>query len=80
LRITEPMFTLIFFKHHSNDDIFFHFQLSPTDKNIISDWETEVSEAKEFVRKLNVISTNKDKDAPETEPEKEVIIVSEQKP
>lgn len=39
--------------------------LSPTDKEMISDWDAELSEAKEFVRKLNVIST-KGVDATET--------------
>ncbi|XP_055542329.1 THO complex subunit 2 [Wyeomyia smithii] len=45
--------------------------LSPTDKSIITEWETEVAEAKEFVRKLNVVSTNKDKEQ-EPEPEREI--------
>lgn len=34
-----------------------------------------MSEAKEFVRKLNIISINKDKET-ENEPEKEVTVVS----
>lgn len=37
--------------------------LSPSDKEIIADWDTELGDAKEFVRKLNVISTKGD--APE---------------
>ncbi|XP_055678901.1 THO complex subunit 2 isoform X3 [Lutzomyia longipalpis] len=45
--------------------------LSPSDKTIIADWETEMTNAKEFVRKLNIVSTNKDKE-PENEPEKDV--------
>uniref|UniRef100_A0A1A9YUH8 THO complex subunit 2 n=1 Tax=Glossina morsitans morsitans TaxID=37546 RepID=A0A1A9YUH8_GLOMM len=45
--------------------------LTPTDKDIISDWEQDLLEAKEFVRKLNVIVTNKDKEITEPEPEKE---------
>lgn len=31
--------------------------LSPSDKEIIADWDAELTDAKEFVRKLNVIST-----------------------
>ena len=31
--------------------------LSPSDKEIVADWDQEMSDAKEFVRKLNVIST-----------------------
>lgn len=41
---------------------FFLFQLSPTDKTIIAEWETEMADAKEFVRRLNIVSTNKDKE------------------
>ncbi|XP_055634886.1 THO complex subunit 2 isoform X2 [Toxorhynchites rutilus septentrionalis] len=51
------------------DDIY--AWLSPTDKSIITEWEAEVADAKEFVRKLNVVSTNKDKEQ-EAEPEKEM--------
>lgn len=36
--------------------------LSPDDSNLISDWKTELAEAKEFVRKLNVVALNKDKE------------------
>lgn len=36
--------------------------LSPVDDSILTDWEFELNEAHEFVRKLNVISTNKDKE------------------
>lgn len=43
-----------------------YMQLSPSDKSLHTDWETELNEAKEYVRKLNVISTNKDREA-ETE-------------
>lgn len=49
---------------------FYDFQLSPTDRSIHTDWENELDEAKEYVRKLNVISTNKDKEG-EVETEKE---------
>lgn len=31
--------------------------LSPSDKEMVADWEQELGDAKEFVRKLNVIST-----------------------
>lgn len=31
--------------------------LGPSDKEIVADWESELTEAKEYVRKLNVIST-----------------------
>lgn len=40
----------------------FVFQLSPTDRSLHTEWETELDDAKEYVRKLNVISTNKDRD------------------
>lgn len=40
------------------------------DKNIISEWENDLTEAKEFVRKLNIIVTNKDKEHVEPEIEK----------
>lgn len=55
--------------------IFFQFQLSPTDKSIQIDWETDLDEAKEYVRKLNIISTNKEKE-PEPEVEKDEIDVN----
>lgn len=37
-------------------------KLSPTDKSLHADWETELDNAKEYVRKLNIISTNKDRE------------------
>lgn len=42
----------------------FHFllQLNPPDRELKTDWQTELDDAKEYVRKLNVISTNKDKE------------------
>ncbi|XP_065358666.1 THO complex subunit 2 [Calliphora vicina] len=45
--------------------------LTPTDKIITGDWEQDLADAKEFVRKLNIIITNKDKEPAEPEPEKE---------
>uniref|UniRef100_A0A182J8B0 THO complex subunit 2 n=1 Tax=Anopheles atroparvus TaxID=41427 RepID=A0A182J8B0_ANOAO len=48
------------------DDIY--SWLNPTDKSITADWEAEMHQAKEYVRKLNIILTNKDKE-PEQEPE-----------
>lgn len=54
---------------------FIVLQLNPSDKAIAADWEKDLSNAKEFVRKLNVIVTNKDKE-PEPEPEKEESEVS----
>ncbi|XP_058121389.1 THO complex subunit 2 [Anopheles ziemanni] len=48
------------------DDIY--SWLNPTDKSIQADWEAEMNQAKEYVRKLNIILTNKDKE-PEQEPE-----------
>lgn len=45
-------------------------QLSPSDKSLIADWDSEIDDAKEYVRKLNIISTNKDKE-PEVEIEKD---------
>ncbi|XP_036222766.2 THO complex subunit 2 [Bactrocera oleae] len=44
--------------------------LAPVDKNITSEWENDLAEAKEFVRKLNIIVTNKDKEHVEPEMEK----------
>lgn len=46
------------------------FQLSPTDRSLQTGWEQEIDDAKEYVRKLNVISTNKDKEM-EVEDEKD---------
>lgn len=43
--------------------------MSPSDKSLIIDWETDLEDAKEYVRKLNIISTNKEKE-PEVEVEK----------
>ncbi|XP_052864663.1 THO complex subunit 2 [Anopheles cruzii] len=48
------------------DDIY--AWLNPPDKSIVADWEAEMAQAKEYVRKLNVILTNKDKEV-EQEPE-----------
>lgn len=45
-------------------------QLSPTDRSLQTEWEQEIDDAKEYVRKLNVISTNKDKEM-EVEEEKD---------
>ncbi|KAJ6649298.1 THO complex subunit 2, partial [Pseudolycoriella hygida] len=45
--------------------------LSPTDKSIQIDWENDLDEAKEFVRKLNLIITNNNAKEPEVEVEKE---------
>ncbi|KAM7353453.1 THO complex subunit 2-like protein isoform 3-T3 [Cochliomyia hominivorax] len=45
--------------------------LTPTDSVITKEWEQDLSDAKEFVRKLNIIVTNKDKEPTEPEPEKE---------
>lgn len=50
-------------------------QLNPTDRSLQTDWEQEIDDAKEFVRKLNVISTNKDKEM-EVEDEKDDFEVS----
>jgi hypothetical protein len=44
-------------------------QLLPEDKEISSVWDKEMVDAKEYVRKLNVIST-KDKEEAVEEPEK----------
>lgn len=44
-------------------------QLLPEDKEISSVWDKEMVDAKEYVRKLNVIST-KDKEETADEPEK----------
>lgn len=53
------------------DDIY--SWLTPVDEKLFSDWETEIADAKEFVRKLNIISTNKDKQEEDKEPDPEVI-------
>lgn len=37
-------------------------QLNPPDRKLQTDWQAELDNAKEYVRKLNVISTNKDKE------------------
>ncbi|XP_063232661.1 THO complex subunit 2 isoform X1 [Bacillus rossius redtenbacheri] len=46
--------------------------LTPDDKVIIKEWEKEVKEAKDYVRKMNVIST-KDKEKDEAGEEKEGV-------
>jgi THO complex subunit 2 len=46
--------------------------LTPDDKVIHKEWEKDMKEAKEYVRKLNIIST-KDKDKEEPMEEKENI-------
>ncbi|XP_013100949.2 THO complex subunit 2 [Stomoxys calcitrans] len=45
--------------------------LAPTDSDIIGEWEQDLADAKEFVRRINVIVTNKDKEPTEPEQEKE---------
>lgn len=50
------------------DDIY--SWLSPNDKTLASEWGADLEEAKEYVRKLNIVSTNKDKE-PEPEVEKD---------
>lgn len=49
------------------DDIY--SWLSPVDEKLFGDWQAEIDEAKEYVRKLKVISTNKDKQEEEKETE-----------
>jgi THO complex subunit 2 len=46
--------------------------LTPDDKVIHKEWEKDMKEAKEYVRKLSIIST-KDKDKEEPAEEKEKI-------
>ncbi|CAB3360322.1 Hypothetical predicted protein [Cloeon dipterum] len=60
--------TALMLKHDvvSLDDIY--GWLLPEDKHICTIWEKEMADAKEFVRKLNIIST-KDKEEPTDEPE-----------
>lgn len=36
--------------------------MNPSDRKLQTDWQAELDNAKEYVRKLNVISTNKDKE------------------
>lgn len=50
-------------------------QLGPTDRSLQTGWEQEIDDAKEYVRKLNVISTNKDKEV-EVEDEKDDLEVN----
>lgn len=50
------------------DDIY--SWLSPNDKTLIGEWAADLEEAKEYVRKLNIVSTNKDKE-PEPEVERD---------
>lgn len=54
------------------DDIY--TWLSPVDEVLATEWEAEITEAKEYVRKLNIISTNKDKTEDEKEPDQEVLV------
>lgn len=49
------------------DDIY--SWLTPVDEKMASEWETEIADAKEFVRKLNIVSINKDKAEDEKEPD-----------
>ncbi|CRK88716.1 CLUMA_CG002522, isoform A [Clunio marinus] len=53
------------------DDIY--SWLSPVDEKLATEWEMEINDAKEFVRKLNIVSTNKDKQDEEKEPDHDVI-------
>lgn len=41
--------------------------LSPDDTKIISDWKQELQNAKEYVRKLNIVSINKEKETEDDE-------------
>lgn len=59
-------FLILFFIHL----LWLKLQLSPTDRSLQTEWEQEIGDAKEYVRKLNVISTNKDKEM-EVEDEKD---------
>lgn len=56
------------------DDIY--LWLSPIDENLCADWQAEINDAQEYVRKLKIISTNKDKqqEDAEKEPESETKI------
>jgi THO complex subunit 2 len=51
------------------DDIY--SWLSPVDEKLATEWETELNDAKEFVRRLNIISTNKDKADDEKMPDQD---------
>lgn len=53
------------------DDIY--SWLSPVDEKLATEWESEITEAKEYVRKLNIISTNKDKQEEEKEPDQHLL-------
>lgn len=53
------------------DDIY--SWLSPVDEKLATEWETEINDAKEFVRKLNIISTNKEKQDDDKEPDQDVL-------
>lgn len=45
--------------------------LSPVDEKLFAGWQAEIDDAKEYVRKLKIISTNKDKQEDEKEQETE---------
>lgn len=64
---------LIFCLRKNKSIISCWFQLMPMDSVIDKDWENEMKEAKEYVRKLNVIST-KEKENEEPESEKECLL------
>jgi THO complex subunit 2 len=53
------------------DDIY--SWLSPIDEKLAAEWESEINDAKEYVKKLNTIFTNKDKQEVEKEPDQEAI-------
>jgi THO complex subunit 2 len=52
--------------------------LSPVDEKLNADWQAEIDEAKEYVRKLKIISTNKEKN-PDEEKENPEVEASQEK-
>jgi THO complex subunit 2 len=47
--------------------------LTPVDERLYADWQSDIDAAKEFVRKLKKIATNKDKEQEEKEPDNDLI-------
>lgn len=47
--------------------------LSPVDEKLSTEWDSELNDAKEFVRKLNIVSINKDKIEEDKEPDQDTL-------
>lgn len=53
--------TAILLQHKIIQLVDIYTWLTPIDEKLYSDWQTELNDAQEYVRKLKIISTNKDK-------------------